>query len=271
MKKEWTGERWETFVNNETALEHLHRYAWACEYAAGKSVLDIACGDGYGSRLLAQNATSVTGVDIDTATISKANQKYKSTHLRFLVSDAKATSLPSRSFDLVVSFETLEHLEEQDQLMGEFKRLLKPGGQLIISTPDTGQYSEKTGYHNPFHKKELTRPQFEALLQKYFIHSRILTQDTCHSSVISCPGQTRYDVYTGNHNGLEKNKASDGLYLLAIASDEILPEVNSSIFNGRSILQQALEEQERMLRQSFTYRVGHRLLSPFKWIKTLFK
>jgi 2-polyprenyl-3-methyl-5-hydroxy-6-metoxy-1,4-benzoquinol methylase len=271
MKKNWTGERWETFVHNETALEHLHRYAVACELSADKHVLDIACGEGYGSRLLALKAASVTGVDIDADTIQKAKDKYKATHLHFLTADARSTPLPSGSFDLVVSFETIEHLEQHEQLLGEFRRLMKPGARLIISTPDTGQYSGKSGYANPFHKKELNREQFETLLQTCFKKVRIMTQQTCHSSLISYPEQTRFDQYSGNQDQLEKNKEAKGLYMIAIASDEELPELNNSIFNGNSILQAALEEQEKMFRQTLTYRVGHRLLSPFKWIKTLFK
>lgn len=270
-KKNWTGERWETFVHNETALEHLHRYALACEFSAGKTVLDIACGEGYGSYLLAGNASAVTGVDIDEPTIKAATHKYKAAHLTFLTADASATPLPAYSFDLLVSFETLEHLEEHERLLEEFKRLLKPGGLMIISTPDKEMYSDKTGYRNPFHKKELNRPEFELLLQKYFKHVRILTQETCHSSLIINTGQSRFDIYNGDQQQLEKNKPSTGLYLVAFASAEALPEINSSIFNGRSVLQQALDEQERMLRQTVSYRVGHLLLSPFKWFKKLFK
>ena len=271
MKKNWTGERWETFVYNETALEHLHRYAVACELSANKNVLDIACGEGYGSRLLALNAASVTGVDIDATTINKAKEKYKAGHLRFITADARATTLPSGSFDLAVSFETLEHLEDHQPFLEEIKRLLRSGGQLIISTPDTEQYSVKSGYSNPFHKKELNRQQLVTLLQQYFKNVLVMTQQTCHSSLISYPGQTRFDQYSGDQDQLEKNKAANGLYLIAIATDEELPALNNSIFNGNSILQAALDDQEKLFRQTLTYRVGHRLLSPFKWIKTLFK
>ncbi len=270
-KKKWTGERWETFVHNETALEHLHRYALACEFSAGKTVLDIACGEGYGSYLLAGNALAVTGVDIDEPTIKAATRKYKADHLTYLTADASATPLPAHSYDLLVSFETLEHLADHERLLDEFKRLLKADGQLIISTPDKEMYSDKTGYRNPFHKKELNRLEFELLLQKYFNHVRILTQETCHSSLIINNGQSRFDIYTGDQQQLEKNNTPTGLYLVAIAADEALPEINSSVFNGRSILQQALEEQERLLRQTVSYRVGHLLLSPFKWFKKLFQ
>lgn len=267
MTKNWTGERWETGVNNETALEHLHRYALAGELSAGKQVLDIACGEGYGSALLARNAESVTGVDIDADTINKAKKKYSSGNLRFINANALSTSLPDQSFDLVVCFETLEHLEEQDELLRELKRMLKPGGLLMISTPDKAVYSDKTGYRNPFHKKELYRTEFETMLRRYFSDIEVLSQSICHSSMIRGNSQRGVDVYTGDQEQLEKNKTENGLYLIAIASDNALPALNNSLFNGKSVLQAALEEKERAFRQSLTYRLGHFLLSPFKWIK----
>jgi len=70
---------------------------------------------------------------------------------------------------------------------------------------------------------------------------------------------------------LEKNAAGEGLYLIAIASDEPLPEVNNSIFNAKSILQAAIEKQEKLVQQTLTYHVGHILLSPLKWVKKLFQ
>lgn len=267
MTKNWLGERWETGVNNETALEHLHRYALACELSAGKNVLDIACGEGYGSRLLANNAASVIGVDIDESTIKKAKEKYQAGNLRFIVSSATSTPLPAHSFDLLVSFETLEHLNEQELLLQEYKRLLKPEGLLILSTPDKAEYSDKTGYRNPYHKKELYKEEFDQLLRQYFSHVQLLTQSVCHSSMIRTGTHDGFDVYTGNDELLEKNATDNGLYLLAIASENVLPALNNSLFNGKSILQAALNEQETAFRESLTYRLGHILLSPFKWIK----
>lgn len=270
MTKNWSGERWETGVNNETALEHLHRYALACELSAGKNVLDIACGEGYGSRLLANNAAAVTGVDIDEATIKKANEKYQAGNLRFMAANAISTPLPAHSFDLLVSFETLEHLEEHEQLLQEFKRLLKPEGLLIISTPDKAVYSDKTGYRNPFHKKELYTEDFNKLLRQYYSQVQLLTQTVCHSSMIRTGTLRGFDVYTGDDKLLEKNATDNGLYLVAIASDRELPVINNSLFNGKSVLQAALMEQETAFRNSLTYRLGHILLSPFKWIKKRF-
>lgn len=270
-EKKWTGERWETGVYNETALEHLHRYALAVELSAGKAVLDIACGEGYGSALLARNAVSVTGMDIDPVCIEKAKKKYVAGNLRFVAANALSTTLPDQTFDLVVSFETLEHLDEQDQLLRELKRVLKPGGLLLISTPDKAQYTDQNGYRNPFHKKELYKTDFDTLLRQYFNHVTLLSQSVCHSSVIRTGSSTGFDVYTGNEKEISKNGVENALYLVAIASDNDLPELNNSIFNGRSILQAALEEQERTFRNTITYRLGHTLLLPFKWIKKRFE
>ncbi|MBL7749096.1 MAG: class I SAM-dependent methyltransferase, partial [Chitinophagaceae bacterium] len=159
----WTGERLETFVFNESTIEHLHRYAIACGLAAGKTVLDIACGEGYGSYLLAAKAASVTGMDIDNTTIKKATQKYPKENLRFTQATAEKIPAADAQFDMVVSFETLEHLEDHDTMIKEIKRVLKPGGLLVISTPDKKNYSDKRNYKNPFHLKELYRNEFEAL------------------------------------------------------------------------------------------------------------
>ncbi|MBI3137633.1 MAG: class I SAM-dependent methyltransferase [Sphingobacteriales bacterium] len=269
-KRERTGERWEPLAHNETAIEHLHRYALACEFSNGKSVLDIACGEGYGSRLLSHNAASVTGVDIDPATIEIAKEKYGDNKICFLTADAKDTQLPRQSFDLVVSFETLEHLDEHELLMKEFKRVLKPGGLLIISTPDKTEYSEKTGHRNPFHKKELSKEQFESLLQKHFRHYHLFYQKSFQASLIRNQEQYRYDIYSGDHLQVKKNSIVAGVYMIAIASDLELPGTNNSIFDGQSIFQAALDEQESRFTKAFAYRFGHALLKPAKWLKKLF-
>src|SRR5258705_5166321 len=157
----WTGERMETFVLNELTIEHLHRYALAMEFADGKKVLDIACGEGYGTHLLATRATYATGMDIDKSTIEKAKAKYDKKNISFLVSGAEKISANDNEFDLVGCFETLEHLSDHASVLKEIKRVLKPGGLLIISTPDKNTYTEARGYKNPFHAKELYYDEFD--------------------------------------------------------------------------------------------------------------
>lgn len=165
---ECTGERYLPEFDGDWTLEHLHRYLLACELAADKIVLDIACGDGYGAAMLARHAAQVTGVDIDTPTVERARGKYVADNLRFLQGSATDIPLDDDSVDLVVSFETIEHLMEQDRMLYEIRRVLRPEGFLLISSPDKYEYSDVPGYHNEFHLKELYRQEFEALLQKHF-------------------------------------------------------------------------------------------------------
>jgi ubiquinone/menaquinone biosynthesis C-methylase UbiE len=110
MKKKWSGERIETFVLNQTTVEHLHRYGIAMQFAAGKTVLDIACGEGYGSKLLSSKALRVTGVDIDFETIANAKQKYISPNLTFTQGSADKIPVEDASIDVVISFETIDYI-----------------------------------------------------------------------------------------------------------------------------------------------------------------
>ncbi len=267
----WTGERLETFVFNESTIEHLHRYAIACELAAGKAVLDIACGEGYGSNLLAAKAASVTGMDIDSGSIDKAAKKYQKENLRFIQAGAEKIPAADAQFDLVVSFETLEHLADHDTMIKELKRVLKPGGLLLISTPDKKNYSDNRNYKNPFHLKELYRNEFEALLTSAFSQVRIYDQQMTHSSFINESNATGLTTYSGNYTSIEKNKSGEALYMLALAADSELPALPNSLFTGQSVLEQALAEREKMVTNTLTYKLGHVLLYPFKLVRGIFK
>ncbi len=172
----FTGERFTPECVREIAYEHWHRYAWAAEVVAGKQVLDAACGEGYGSRLLSARAAQVHGLDVSEEAITHARQRYASDNLAFEHGDATDLPYADDSFDAVVSFETLEHLEAQDQLLAEFRRVLRPDGFLLVSSPDRKTYSDETGYDNPFHVRELYRDEFEALLGRHFPAFRLWGQ-----------------------------------------------------------------------------------------------
>lgn len=268
---DWTGERLETYVFNESTIEHLHRYAIAIELASGKTVLDIACGEGYGSNLLASKAAYVTAMDIDKAAIENASAKYKKDNLHFKVAQAEKIAAADNEFDLVVSFETLEHLSDHDSMIKEIKRVLKPDGLLLISTPDKKNYSDNKGYKNPFHLKELYRNEFETLLKSSFSQVRIYDQQMAYSSFINGAGATGLDSYTGDYTTIEKNKPGEALYLIALASDNALTNLSNSLFTGHSIVEQALTEREKMVTNTITYRLGHFILYPFKLIRNIFK
>src|SRR5205814_4925043 len=126
---EWTGERFLPWIRESTiAYEHLHRYAYAAALVRDKRVLDLASGEGYGSNMLAESAASVAGIDIDENVVRHASEKYGRKNLQFISGSITAVPIPDdHSFDVIVCFEAIEHIEDQENLLGEVKRLLKPG------------------------------------------------------------------------------------------------------------------------------------------------
>lgn len=266
----WSGERLEPGVFNETTIEHLHRYALAMEYIAHKKVLDLACGEGYGSALMTSKALHVTGIDIDDATIAMASQKYKQGNLSFIKGTTVNIPAPAGEFDVVISFETLEHVGEHEKMLAEITRVLKPGGLLIISTPDKSNYTDKPNRVNPFHVKELTKDDFAALLKGHFVNYRMLQQDIAFSSVITGDEAQDLDIYNGNFNEIKKAANGNHLYNIAFASDSPLPPVKNSLFNGRSVFAEAVTEKENQVIGSLTYKAGHLLLYPAKLIRRMF-
>jgi SAM-dependent methyltransferase/GT2 family glycosyltransferase len=174
-----TGERllpWDPH-NPQNLYEHLQRYDFASQFCAGKRVLDVGSGEGYGSNMLATVAESVIGIDLAPDATQWAARKYGRANLKFVCGSGTAIPLgQNSSFDVAVCFELLEHIEEQDVLLVEIKRLLKPNGILILSTPNRSTYSDEPGYKNPFHKKELYFPEFCKLVGERFSDTVFLGQ-----------------------------------------------------------------------------------------------
>ena len=108
----FTGERFMPGLAGEIGYEHWHRYVVARRFCEAKTVLDVACGEGYGSAMLARSAASVTGVDISEASIEHARRRYRAPHLEFRSADCLNLPFDYDSFDSIVSFETLEHLAD---------------------------------------------------------------------------------------------------------------------------------------------------------------
>ncbi|HEX7903830.1 MAG TPA: class I SAM-dependent methyltransferase [Chitinophagaceae bacterium] len=268
----WTGERLETFISNETMLEHLHRYAIVLELVNGKKVLDIACGEGYGVNLLAQCASHVTGVDIDHNTIQKAKRKYQKENTVFLAGSALQIPAENHSFDIVTCFETIEHLTEHESLLRELKRVLAPGGILLISTPEKLNYSDNSHYKNPFHQKELYGQEFKELLNHFFSYSFFFTQSSCCGSVILAEKNNSLGkFYSGNYTTIKTGSAVSTMYWIGMASDNALTPFSGSFFQHEKNLSQLLFEESEALKKTITYRAGNILLSPFKFIRTLFR
>ncbi len=167
---EFTGERFLPGARGEIWYEHWHRYHFAAKLVAGR-VLDVACGAGYGSALLARQAQRVVGVDISAATIAHARAAYAATpNLEFGQADCAALPFADATFDVVVSFETIEHIERQVQFLDEVRRVLRQEGLLVLSCPNKLEYSDRRVFTNPYHVREFYRDELAALLAPRFSH-----------------------------------------------------------------------------------------------------
>ncbi len=163
-------ERFKPGVGKQRMVEdHEERYKFAANYIKGKTVLDIACGSGYGANILKKNgARKVVGVDIDAATIRLCKKQYK--NIEFIASSIEKFNYKS-DFDVIVSFETIEHLSQElhRKVLQRLAGLLKPDGLLIISTPNkkiTSPFTRKP--YNPYHKYEYKVKEFSKILSKYY-------------------------------------------------------------------------------------------------------
>ena len=194
---DFTGERFTPECVREMRYEHWHRYAFAQSLAAGRRVLDAACGEGYGSAMLAPVAASVVGFDIADEAVMHAGQRYRRDNLSFRQGDCTDPSgLPDGPFDLIVSFETLEHVHEQSRMLAAFAERLSDDGILLVSSPDKLNYSDRRNYQNEFHVRELYRDELETLLAGHFPATRLYAQKLAFQSLLwSLDGRVdRYDA-----------------------------------------------------------------------------
>lgn len=227
---DFTGERFVPsvdFVGQEIEIEHVQRYRAIADLAAGKIVLDAASGAGYGSRILAERAQLVCGVEIDQEAVSQAKERYGEANLVFVQGSVSSFPFPAETFDLIVSFETIEHLPEetQRQFLLEIKRALKVGGLLVMSTPDRLIYSDLPNYHNEFHQKEFYREEFTAFLGSNFSHIQFMEQTAILAYFIATDTDTNF-----KHVPLLGHPALQGKYLIALCSDGPLPGFHLACF-----------------------------------------
>ena len=155
--------------------EHFARYVYARMFAAGRTVLDTGCGVGYGSSYLAECARSVVGLDNDARTIQYARSRYCRSNTHYIVGDCKSLPFGRGAFELVTSFEVIEHLSEVEAYLAEVRRILEPGGVFLVSTPNRPVYAAHRGPQpNPFHIREWDLLEFSALLRSYFKFVEVL-------------------------------------------------------------------------------------------------
>lgn len=170
-------ERQENSPDNPWWGEHVHRYQLVNFYVpANSTILDIACGTGFGSHLLAKQGYQVHGADLSKSTIDLCQKAFKWPSLQFLTADATALPFPDAYFDAVISFETIEHTTQYEKVLQEFKRVLKPGGRILISTPNIRINSPDGVVRNPYHTQEWNYEELKALLKSVYQEAHIYGQ-----------------------------------------------------------------------------------------------
>jgi ubiquinone/menaquinone biosynthesis C-methylase UbiE len=137
--------------------EHRARYHFATQVVAGKEVLDAACGVGYGIEILARaGARAVTGVDLDPKAIAEAKERYGNHAADLVAADLEELPFADQSFDVLISFETIEHVQGPRKALAELRRVLRPDGLLVISSPNPDAYLGGNEHHvHEFRPEEL--------------------------------------------------------------------------------------------------------------------
>ncbi|HME22442.1 MAG TPA: methyltransferase domain-containing protein [Acetobacteraceae bacterium] len=236
----FTGERLTASIGGQVQIEHYHRYLFARSLVAGRDVLDVASGEGYGSALLAQVARLVIGVEHSGPTVRTAAGNFPRPNLQFLQGDARALPLTDGCVDTVVSFETIEHFDRQHDFLREVRRVLRPDGSFIVSTPDRDIYSPAGTPVNPFHVRELSRSEFAALLRGAFRHVQIMWQRAMIGSALLADTGSAAPALVFDRRGDTHFEACIGLprapYLIAVASDRELPPLPPSLYIDRGDL-----------------------------------
>jgi ubiquinone/menaquinone biosynthesis C-methylase UbiE len=151
--------------------EHLHRYYEAKKYLnLGDTVLDLACGSGYGSAILSEiKHSTIYGGDIEPEVIAQCKKDWANNlSLHFEVMDATKLRFDDHFFDKIISLETIEHLTGYRKMVAEFNRVTKPGGTVIISTPNIKISSPGGKIINPYHTQEFTYDELKVILTAEF-------------------------------------------------------------------------------------------------------
>ena len=277
---ELTGERFIPGWEGVVQLEHLNRYYFVVNQIdlKNKKVLDIASGEGYGSNILSNYAQNVVGVDISNEAVEHAKIKYNNTNLKFVQGDAAKIPLDDDSFDVVVSFETIEHHDKHLEMMNEIKRVLKSDGILIISSPDKYHYTDLPKIKNEFHIKELYYDEFKRLISKYFTQTFFFGQQTFTGSIIALDEDSNIYKRPILIKKMGKKQTIFPIYNIAIATNKLKFELLEQLIFyteeeqaiTKSDIEAAKYLKEIEIKKSITWRVGKSILYPLKLVKKVF-
>ncbi|MFH1744598.1 MAG: class I SAM-dependent methyltransferase [bacterium] len=196
--------------------EHLVRYIFASKFVKDKIVLDVACGSGYGAQILANaGAKEITAIDASEEALVQARKNNSKENIKYIFGKAEDVKENDQTFNLIASFETIEHLkpEDHDKFLSELARVLKSDGRLIISTPNKKVFLQK----NPYHLKEYLKDEFTTALNKHFKYCKILEQFNGLASCLTTESETSQIIMPNNF---------EPLYFVAVCSHSELEKIN---------------------------------------------
>lgn len=292
---EFTGERLVPTAEgfDELFLEHAARYAFAASSVKGKRVLDAGCGCGYGAYHMARGgAAAVLGIDRSNEAIAYAGERFRAANLAWAVADVASTGLAPSSFDAIVAFEVFEHLQEPARLLDEAKRLLRPGGFLLVSTPNAATYvAGGPDGKNPFHYREYSPGEFAGLLRSRFGSVRLFAQAPLAGLAILPVGDPDPEKTVLGADIRPLGKPADSIwaeprpiaasaegsaFLVAIAAveaDASLPEVRPALFTGEADLAAGADRWSRAARETNDTldRMEKELEGRTTWVRSLEK
>ncbi|MDO4343732.1 MAG: class I SAM-dependent methyltransferase [Eubacteriales bacterium] len=219
-----TGERFVPgYMQKHSEVEHMHRYSMLENTVKKKIVLDAACGSGYGTNLIAQSAKEVYGLDISKEALDYANENYKKDNLHYLHGSIESLPFEDNFFDVVISFETIEHVDEKIQMafLKEIVRVLKNDGILIMSTPNKKVYTDDAHQEaTEWHVKEFYEDEFHDFIESRFQYVTYYEQFIAKASHLVNDEKRSFSAY----NYENRNK---GKFIIAMASNQKIEKSNN--------------------------------------------
>lgn len=211
---------------------HVARYQLAKQLVKGKSVLDIACGEGYGSWLLKEwGASEVTAVDISTEAIASAKNNFFDPKINFLCGAAENLNL-DKKFDVIISLETIEHVNNESEYLETLKNLLDENGALIISCPNDYWYFNDME-NNPFHLRKYHFEDFQYSTEKTLGQAKawVLSGHVFgYANLLYNPTEDRLEIQTSNLNMKHIIDQNEADCLISRQDTQYLPDKQNSLY-----------------------------------------
>jgi SAM-dependent methyltransferase len=216
------------------AAIHLNRYLLARGLCAGKRVLDAACGEGYGSQFMVERwgASSVDGVDVSEDAITRATQLFAGDRVRFhcrRAEDLDEIFAPGQ-FDVAISLETIEHLNDPAAFLRSLRRVVVPGGAIVVSCPNDHWYYPTPEQRNPFHVRKYTFDEFRALVERELGPECRYMVGVPAAGFATVPFERRWMGGNGDAARAEMFEAREEVRALLVPADDRIGWENCSYF-----------------------------------------